>query len=281
VTDALTDKQPTAVLFRRYLAHILDFFFHLGTVAVPFWLLATRSTVDVASGDPYADTFPQGADRAIRIDDRLFVFDRNELILIAAVSAAVTLLFLVVIQGRFGWTVGKLLTGLRTVKGDGERPGIIRAFLRTVLLPIDALPSTPFLPLVGGLVALFTDTNRRIGDLLAGTYVVRRSAWGSDPTGKGGIDTTGWEALGDEPSPVTTLAEGEALRVGDATDPAATETFTAPAPAAAPTAEAGAGKAPAYQPQWDPARQAYLQWHPGKQQWLQFDDASGEWRPIG
>ncbi len=279
MTDALSEKQPTAVLLRRYLAHILDFWFHLATVAVPFWLLATRSTVDVASGDPYADTFPVGAQRAIRIDDRLFVFDRNELIIIAAVSVAVTVLFLVVIQGRLGWTVGKLVTGLRAVNGDGDRPGIIRAFFRTLLLPIDALPSTPFVPLIGGLIALFTDTNRRLGDLVAGTYVVRRSAWGSDPTSEGGIDTTGWAPVDDEPLPVTTLAEGEALRVGDQAEPAATQTFTAPA--AEPAAEAGSAKAPAYQPQWDPARQAYLQWHPGKQQWLQFDEPSGEWRPIG
>ncbi len=219
MTDALSEKQPTAVLLRRYLAHILDFWFHLATVAVPFWLLATRSTVDVASGDPYADTFPVGAQRAIRIDDRLFVFDRNELIIIAAVSVAVTVLFLVVIQGRLGSTVGKLVTGLRAVNGDGDRPGIIRAFFRTLLLPIDALPSTPFVPLIGGLIALFTDTNRRLGDLVAGTYVVRRSAWGSDPTSEGGIDTTGWEPLDDERSPVTTLAEGEALRVGDRAEP--------------------------------------------------------------
>jgi len=281
VTDALSEKQPTAVLFRRYLAHILDFLFHAATVAVPFWLLATRSTTAVPSGDPYADTFPIGADRAVRIDDRLFLFDRNELILIAAVSVAVTFLFLVIIQGRLGWTVGKLLTGLRAVNGDGERPGIFRAFFRTLLLPIDALPSTPFLPLVGGLIALFTDTNRRLGDLVAGTYVVRRSAMGEDPTGgDDGLDTSGWEAVGDQPAAVTTLAEGEALRVGDAADPAATETFTAPA-AAEPQPEAAEAKAPAYQPQWDPARQAYLQWHPGQQQWLQFDDPSGEWRPIG
>ncbi len=71
----------------------------------------------------------------------------------------------------------------------------------------------------------------------------------------------------------------EALRVGDQAEPAATQTVTAPA--AEPAAEAGSAKAPAYQPQWDPARQAYLQWHPGKQQWLQFDEPSGEWRPIG
>lgn len=279
MTDAFDDQPPTAVLFRRYLAHILDFLFHLGTMAVPFWLLATRRTVTVPSGDPFADTFPEGADRAIRIDDRLFVFDRDELILIAVVSLAVTLLFLVVIQGRFGWTVGKLLTGLRTVNGSGERPGIFRAFFRTLLLPIDALPSTPFLPLVGGLIALFTDTNRRLGDLVSGTYVVRRSAWGSDPIGRDGdLDTTGWEPVDDEPAPVRTLAAGEALRVGDAAEPAATETLTAPA--GAPTDEGAEAKTPAYQPQWDPARQAYLQWHPGKEQWLQFDDPSGEWRPI-
>jgi len=278
VTDALRDKPPTAVLLRRYIGNLLDVAFHAATVAVPFWLLATRSTVDVPSGEPFADTFAQGADRAIRIDDRLFVFDRNELIIIAVVAAAVTILFQVVIQGRLGWTVGKLLTAIRTVNRQGERPGMIRAFFRTLLLPIDALPSQ-LIPLVGGLVALFTNTNRRIGDLVAGTYVVRRSAVGTDPVGGGDdLDTTGWEPVGDQ-APITTLAEGEALRVGGAAEPAATETFTAPAGAT--TDEATGAKAPAYQPQWDPARQAYLQWHPGKQQWLQFDEPSGEWRPIG
>ena len=67
--------------------------------------------------------------------------------------------------------------------------------------------------------------------------------------------------------------------MGGAAEPAGTETFTAPA--AAPSGEGGEAKAPAYQPQWDPARQAYLQWHPGKQKWLQFDEPSGEWRSIG
>jgi uncharacterized RDD family membrane protein YckC len=266
VTDVLIEKPPTAVLFRRYVAHLLDVVFHAATVAVPFWLLATRSRVDRPAGEPWADTFPLGAERAIRLDDRLFVFDRNELILIAAVSVAVMILFLVVIQGRLGWTVGKLLTGLRTVNRDGLRPGVFRAFLRTLLLPIDALPGE-LVPIVGALVALFTATNRRIGDLVAGTYVVRRSAAGKDPTGRAGVDTTGWEALDDEPAPVTTLATGDALRVGEAAEPGEAETT--------------AKKASAYEPQWDPARQAYLQWHPGKQQWLQFDEPSGEWRPIG
>ncbi len=277
MTD-LTEKQPTAVLVRRYVAHVIDLLVHVASVAVPFLLLGEKLAESSPDTSPYVDAFRLRPDYAVRIDDQVWTFTRDDLIIIALVAAGIGLLITVVIQGRLGWTVGKLLTGLRTVNGDGGRPGIFRALFRTILLPIDALPSW-LVPLVGGLIALFTTTNRRLGDLVAGTYVVRRSAWGSDPTGADGLDTTGWEAVGDEPSPVATLAEGEALRVGDAADPAATQTFTAPAQG--PTAEAGSGKAPAYQPQWDPTRQAYLQWHPGQRQWLQFDEASGEWRPIG
>ena len=279
MTD-LTERQPTAVLVRRYVAHVIDLLVAVAAVAVPFLLLGEKLPGSYADTSPYVDAFRLRPDYAVRIDDQVWTLTRDDLLIIALVAAGVGLLITVFIQGRLGWTVGKLLTGLRTVNGDGGRPGIFRALVRTILLPIDALPSW-LVPLVGGLIALFTTTNRRLGDLVAGTYVVRRSAWGRDPTGEGGLDTTGWEAVGDEPSPVATLAEGEALRVGDAADPDPAATATFPAPAGGPTAEAGSGKAPAYQPQWDPARQAYLQWHPGKRQWLQFDEASGEWRPIG
>jgi hypothetical protein len=71
--------------------------------------------------------------------------------------------------------------------------------------------------------------------------------------------------------------------VGDAAPEADPEPVTASAPVAAASTDQGEGgdeRAPAYQPQWDPARKAYLQWDPRKQVWLQFDDADGEWRPI-
>jgi hypothetical protein len=96
---------------------------------------------------------------------------------------------------------------------------------------------------------------------------------GEDPTGGPYEDVAGWETLDEHPGHVTRLSDGEPLRVGESApedDP-----LSAPAPAAAEE------KAPAYQPQWDPARQAYLQWDPRKQVWLQFDDDAGEWRPIG
>jgi uncharacterized RDD family membrane protein YckC len=279
----VSPSPPTKVLGRRYVAHLIDALVRVAAAVVPFVLLAER--VDTNGFDPTiadryerVDTFAVGADRAIRIDDRLFILERQELVIIAAIALGVVLLFDVLIQGRAGWTLGKALTGLRTVKGTGERPGVFRALLRTILLAIDAIPSYLF-PLVGGLVIFASDNNRRFGDLVAGTYVVDRHAVGEDPRaeGEGDLDTTDWARSDDDP-PLTTLSEGEALRVGTAAPPSGVSEPTPVAAAATATDEA---KAPAYQPQWDPARKAYLQWDPRRETWLQFDDDAQEWRPIG
>ncbi len=273
MSDFTRDK-PTAVLGRRYLAHLIDLVAHIAVVAVPFLLLSERSTRTRRSGEGWVDAFRLSPDYVVRVNDRLFLFEKNDLIIVGAVSVAFVLLFTVIIQGRFGWTIGKGLTGLRTVNRDGRPAGFFRALGRTILLVIDAIPSW-LIPIVGPLIALFTSDNRRLGDLACGTYVVHRSAVGNDPTGGAGVDTSGWEPQAGDSAPLTTLAEGEALRVGGAAT-AGEAAVSEPAPGAA-TDE----KAPAYQPQWDPARQAYLQWDPRKQQWLQFDDAAGEWHPIG
>jgi len=272
VSDSTRDK-PTAVLGRRYLAHLIDLVVHLAVVAVPFFLLGEKAR-DSADTTPFADAYRLNPFYAVRVDDQVWLFTRNDLITIGAVSAAFVILVTVIIQGRFGWTIGKVLTGLRTVNRDGGPAGILRALGRTILLVIDAIPSW-VLPIVGPLIALFTSDNRRLGDLACGTYVVHKSAVGNDPTGGADRGPAAWEPRTDDAAPLTTLAEGEALRVGGAAT-AGEAAVSEPAPE-----EATDEKAPAYQPQWDPARQAYLQWDPRKQQWLQFDEAAGEWHPIG
>lgn len=273
--------KPTAVLGRRYVAHLIDIVVHVAVVAVPFVLLGEKATSSDTS--PIVDAYRQNPFYAVRLDDQAWLFTRNDLITIGAVSVGFVLLVTVIIQGRLGWTVGKALTGLRTVRADGGRPGIFRALGRTILLAIDALPSW-LLPIVGPLIALFTSDNRRLGDLVCGTYVVHKGAVGKDPTGATDLDPDYWGwASADGPAPVTVLADGEALRVGDdATDDA--DAVSAPVSGATETMPAAGTtetEAPAYQPQWDPARQAYLQWDPRRRTWLQFDDAAGEWRPIG
>ncbi len=275
-------RKPTAVHVRRFIAHVIDHLVGIAAAVIPALLLSEKVTeAELVNRDPsftasdynQYDTFASLGDRVLRIKQDLYVFERKELIIIAAIAIGVTLLFEVIVQGRRGWSIGKLLTGLRTVNRSGDRPGILRALVRFLFLAIDQLPG---LPLVGMITALVSPHNRRVGDHVAGTFVVGRNDMGDDPTGEGDLDTTGWTTLDEHPGHVTKLSEGEPLRVGGAA--AATQTFdTRPAPAAD---EVDDDKAPAYQPQWDPARQAYLQWDPRKQHWLQFDDDSEEWVQI-
>ncbi|GAA5158251.1 RDD family protein [Ornithinimicrobium tianjinense] len=88
-------------------------------------------------------------------------------VLVAVVMAGLPITLETLTRGR---TVGKLVMGLRTVRDDtgpiGLRHAIIRALAGTVELWMT----------LGGLALLVATTNekaRRIGDLLAGTYVVR------------------------------------------------------------------------------------------------------------
>ncbi|MDP2276230.1 MAG: RDD family protein [Archangium sp.] len=69
-----------------------------------------------------------------------------------------------------GQTVGKKMMGLRVIQDTGVRVGVYQSLLRNLVRPLDKLP---ILYLVGGVAALFSGTQQRLGDLLAGTIVVR------------------------------------------------------------------------------------------------------------
>jgi uncharacterized RDD family membrane protein YckC len=69
-----------------------------------------------------------------------------------------------------GRTPGKRWTGLRVVKKGGTPVGFLASALRNILRIVDSLPG---FYLVGILSVLFTANNQRLGDLAAGTVVVR------------------------------------------------------------------------------------------------------------
>jgi uncharacterized RDD family membrane protein YckC len=78
--------------------------------------------------------------------------------------------YYVVLEGLLGRTVGKLATGIRVVnEATGYPPGIGKAIVRTVLRIIDGL----FVYLVGFVIVLGSSRRRRLGDMAAGTLVVR------------------------------------------------------------------------------------------------------------
>jgi uncharacterized RDD family membrane protein YckC len=69
-----------------------------------------------------------------------------------------------------GQTVGKRLLGLRVIQQSGVRIGFYHAALRNLARPVDRLP---LFYLVGGVTALLSGSHQRLGDMLAGTIVVR------------------------------------------------------------------------------------------------------------
>jgi len=69
-----------------------------------------------------------------------------------------------------GQTIGKRVMGLRVIQDTGVRVGPLQALLRNLVRPVDKLP---VFYLIGGVAALLSGTQQRLGDLLAGTIVVR------------------------------------------------------------------------------------------------------------
>lgn len=74
-------------------------------------------------------------------------------------------------EALFGRTLGKLLTRTRVVDGAGRRPSIVQAVVRTLFRLIEVNPL-----LLGGLPAgiavLASRHKQRLGDMVAGTYVL-------------------------------------------------------------------------------------------------------------
>jgi len=72
-----------------------------------------------------------------------------------------------------GQTIGKRLLGLRVIKMDGTPAAPAQIFMRELVRLVDALPMCLFGYNVAGTVAFFNPYSQRIGDMLAGTIVVK------------------------------------------------------------------------------------------------------------
>jgi uncharacterized RDD family membrane protein YckC len=79
-------------------------------------------------------------------------------------------LYFIVLEGPFGKTLGKAVTGIRVVsESDGQPPGLGRATVRTALRIVDGL----FSYLVAFIAVLASPKRQRLGDMAARTLVVR------------------------------------------------------------------------------------------------------------
>lgn len=68
-----------------------------------------------------------------------------------------------------GRTPGKMVAGIKVTTVDGSTPGLLSYFLRWILLPVDLFPSGG----IGALTILLSSNHQRVGDMAAGTTVVK------------------------------------------------------------------------------------------------------------
>jgi uncharacterized RDD family membrane protein YckC len=93
------------------------------------------------------------------------------LIAIAAV-AAFGFLYVWLLEGVLGATLGKFMLNVRVRRTDGSSIGLQQSLVRNLLRVIDGFA----LYLVGFLIAIFSRLKQRLGDHVAGTVVVQKDA---------------------------------------------------------------------------------------------------------
>ncbi|MET0901751.1 MAG: RDD family protein [Acidimicrobiales bacterium] len=258
-------SDPTKVVGRRVVAVLLDALL----VLVPTMLLLTArfEYLDVddldTSADQYCDAYMDQADGiCVEVDDRVY-FSDDTFVGAQGYYLVSSVVILVVLQGLTGWTPGKLITGIRVRRSSGGPPGIGKAALRWVLWIADGFPYV--IPgLTAFIVALSSPGHRRIGDMVADTFVVKRAAFEMPLS----LEEGGRLIVG-EPAAVTVPAW--------APPPSAPG---APASAAAPPVAAAAPSPTTEGPQWDEARGTYIQWDPTQQAWMQWDEGFKAWTRI-
>jgi hypothetical protein len=292
---------PTAVVGRRIGAFFIDAAVAFAIGLLLFFILADHTTVGEARLK-YGCTVERldrinGRDSttlhcpgklAFDVDNEVWVADPGPFF---GLSTLFSFAYFALLPGLTGWTLGKLLVGLRIVDGQGKVAGLGRNIIRWLLFVVDG-PLTLFL--CGLITMLVSKGHRRLGDMVAGTYVVSVRSVGTPPLqpsvpgyGPGtppGYGPTPPASYGGPPAASwPTPGQQQPAPVADpfASPPPAAPSPAAPAPAPQPSAPASvAGPVGAPPPVWDQARNTYLQWDPMAGRYLQWDPARQTWKPL-
>ena len=164
MTRYSTSRDPTQVITRRAIGLLVDAFLitvlPVLTVLVVGHATAVRECPDHLA--PGRSCFVWRGNGAV-VENRSIVW-------FLVVFALGYVLVFVVVQGRTGASPGKALLGVRVIDRRGGKPGFARSAVRAMAWVIDGIS---LLVPVALWAAWFTPGHRRVGDLLAGTFVVR------------------------------------------------------------------------------------------------------------
>ena len=144
----VTLKYESASIARRMLALLLDYLFMIAYVSALFFIFYV-------------------------LDEEINVFQRISVVRITLIILCLPVLFYHVTFESImnGQTPGKVIMKIRVTHLDGSTPNFLSYFLRWVLLLIDLQPG--IYGGVGALLIIFTKNHQRLGDLAAGTTVVK------------------------------------------------------------------------------------------------------------
>jgi uncharacterized RDD family membrane protein YckC len=161
-------RDPTQVITRRSVAFVFD---AVLLAVIPIATALVVGDADIRKGD-CPDPIPTGRN-CIGFKNEIMLIDKSAFLVFVGVLALLYLGLFVTVQGITGASPGKALLGLRVVRPDGTAAGALRSFVRVVAWVVDGLA---LLVPVALWSAWFTPGHRRVGDWVAGTYVIRSRA---------------------------------------------------------------------------------------------------------
>jgi uncharacterized RDD family membrane protein YckC len=164
----IPQRDPTEVIGRRISAFVIDTLLVSGVSVAFFAGLKSNSYTGAPSNACQRLRDAGISDPCVQLGSRVYTWTGGRFALAIALGVLAGLVNQVLLQGITGASVGKMMLGLRVVDAGGQVCGIGRAIVRWLFLVVDQF----FCFLVGLIVVLATHPHRRVGDMVAGTYVV-------------------------------------------------------------------------------------------------------------
>ena len=162
-TERTERPDETRVVLRRCVAWLLDLLSLALVLIVVVWVTGDVKRV------PNCDTIPAGR-ACFAYNDNALLVNSNVLVWFFLSLILMVVFVFILPQAIVGATVGKTAMGIRVVRRDGSPPGGLRSTIRVVAWVVDGIV---LLVPVALWSALVTPGHRRVGDLAAGTFVVR------------------------------------------------------------------------------------------------------------